>query len=80
MQKSIEDFQNRMDPNSKVRNLINIIRGVMYIAVGVLVFTNKQINVRFGTPIATGLGIVITCYGLFRLWRFYYNYKNKIKY
>jgi hypothetical protein len=80
MQNLLDDFQNKMDPNSKVRHLFDIVRGVMYIAIGGMILSNKNIALRFGGPIATGLGIIFMCYGLFRIWRFYYNYKNKIKY
>jgi hypothetical protein len=80
MQNNIDGFKNKLDPNSKVRHLFDIARGLMYICVGVLMFSNKNIGVKFGESISKSLGIIILFYGVFRIWRFYYNNKNKIEY
>ncbi len=80
MQNIFENFTNKIDPNSRVRHLFEIVRGLMYIIIGGMILTNNNIKVRLGDSLATGLAIIFICYGIYRFWRYYYLTKNKVKY
>lgn len=80
MHNNIQNRKNKISPTTWVRNSFDIVRGIMYIAVGAFMMQNKNVIAGLGKPLAVGLASVIILYGVFRIWRFYYNYKNKIEY
>ncbi len=50
-------------------NLLSLLVGVLYIAMGIFVIVYRTFAVRLEPNVANGLGVVLVIYGIFRITR-----------